>query len=260
MDLKLGGCKVLITGASKGIGRAIAKQLAEEGCNLYLAARSEDELKELQVELPQAHGISVEIFALDLSVSDNMKVLADSCGDADVLINNAGGIPNGTIEEVDEATWRATWDLKVFGYINLTRHFYPKMKARRSGVIINIIGTGGERPAANYVAGSTGNAALMAFTRAIGGGSPADGIRVLAINPGPVLTDRLEFLLRKSAADRLGDEDRWPELVSSMPFGRAGTVEEVATMAAFLASDLSAYTSGTIVSIDAGGVHRGHLM
>lgn len=260
MDLKLGGRKALITGASKGIGRAIAKQLAEEGCDLYLAARTESELKELQDELPQAHGVNVEIFALDLSDSANLQVLADSCGDTDILINNAGGIPNGTIEEVDEARWRATWDLKVFGYINLTRHFYTKMKTRGGGVIINIIGNGGERPAANYVAGSTGNAALMAFTRAVGGDSPADGIRVLAINPGPVLTERLEFLLRKSASDRLGDAEKWPELLTSMPFDRAGTVEEIATMTAFLASDLSAYTSGTIVTIDGGWVYRGPLM
>ena len=124
MDLNLGGRKALITGASKGIGRAIAKQLAEEGCDLYLAARTESELQELQDELPTAHGISVEIFALGLSVSANLQILADACDDADILINNAGGIPNGTIEEVDEARWRATWDLKVFGYINLTRHFY----------------------------------------------------------------------------------------------------------------------------------------
>ena len=260
MDLNLGGRKALITGASKGIGRAIAKQLAEEGCDLYLAARTESELQELQDELPTAHGISVEIFALGLSVSANLQILADACGDADILINNAGGIPNGTIEEVDEARWRATWDLKVFGYINLTRHFYTKMKARRSGVIINIIGNGGERPAANYVAGSTRNAALMAFTRAVGGDSPEDGIRVLAINPGPVLTERLEGLLRKSAADRLGGAEKWEELVAPMPFGRVGTVEEIATMTAFLASDLSAYTSGTVITIDAGWVYRGPLM
>ena len=260
MDLDLGGRKVLITGASKGIGRAIAAQLAREGCDLYLAARTEHELVSARDELEAAHGISVRVFPLDLGLSENMSKLAEACQDADVLINNAGAIPGGTLAEVDEGRWREAWDLKVFGYINLTRHLYPRMKARGRGVVINVIGNGGERPAGNYIAGAAGNAALMAFTRALGGDSPNDGIRVVGVNPGPILTERLEKLLRKSANDRLGDAERWRELMEPMPFARAGAVEEVATMVAFLASDLSSYTSGTIVTVDAGYVYRGPLM
>jgi NAD(P)-dependent dehydrogenase (short-subunit alcohol dehydrogenase family) len=260
MDLNPKGRKVLITGASKGIGRAIAAQLAGEGCDLYLAARTGHELVSARDELEAAHGISVGVFPLDLSDSENMRKLAEACQDTEILVNNAGAIPNGTVEEIDEARWREAWDLKVYGYINLTRHLYPLMKARGHGVIINIIGDGGERPAANYIAGAAGNAALMAFTRGVGGDSPNDGIRVVGVNPGPILTERLEKLLRKSADDRLGSAERWRELLEPMPFGRAGTVEEVATMVGFLASDLSSYTSGTIVTIDAGYVYRGPLM
>lgn len=260
MDLNLGGRKALITGASKGIGRAIAVELAREGCDLYLAARTGHELASARDELEAEHAVSVTIFPLDLSVGENMKKLAEACQDTDILVNNAGAIPNGSLEEIDEARWREAWDLKVYGYINLTRHLYPRMKARGRGVIVNIVGNGGERPAANYIAGATGNAALMAFTRALGGDSPNDGIRVIGVNPGPILTERLEKLLRKSADDRLGDAERWRELMEPMPFGRAGTVEEVATMVGFLASDLSSYTSGTIVTIDAGYVYRGPLM
>jgi len=110
--------------------------------------------------------------------------------DIDILVNNAGDIPGGSIDKIDEATWRHAWELKVLRYINLTRAIYAQMKARGHGVIINDIGAAGEKFDANYICGSAGNAALMAFTRALGGKSLADNIRVVGINPGPVGTDR----------------------------------------------------------------------
>jgi NAD(P)-dependent dehydrogenase (short-subunit alcohol dehydrogenase family) len=134
------------------------------------------------------------------------------------------------------------------------------MKSRRHGVIVNIIGSAGEKLDAAYIAGSTGNASLMAFTRALGGAAPDAGLRVVGINPGPVATDRLVTLLKKRAQDRLGDAGRWQELVKPMPFGRAAKPEEIAAMVAFLASDLSGYTTGTIVTIDGGAAHRGAVM
>ena len=157
---------------------------------------------------------------------------------------------------MDEETWRRAWDLKVFGYINLTRAVYAQMKLKRSGVILNIIGSAGERMNAAYIAGSTGNASLMAFTRALGGASHADGIRVLGINPGPVETDRLVTLYRKIAETQLGDANRYRELFKSMPFGRPGRPEEIAHQAAFLVSPRSSYTSGCIVTIDGGAANR----
>ncbi len=259
MDLGLAGKKVLITGASQGIGRAIALQLAQEGCELYLCARTAADLDAVRAATTKRRPVKVETFALDLSRSENQARLAGDCSDADVLINNAGGIPNGTLEEIDEATWRKAWDLKVFGYINLCRHFYRMMKKRRGGVILNIIGNGGEMPRANYIAGATGNAALMAFTRALGGGSASDNVRVLAINPGPVATERLVRMMKKTARDRFSDESRYAELLNPFPFHRAASAEECASAAAFLISDASAYTSGTILTIDGGMVNRGDL-
>ena len=107
-----------------------------------------------------------------------------TAADIDILVNNAGDIPGGSIDKIDEATWRHAWELKVFGYINLTRAIYAQMKARGHGVIVNDIGAAGEKFDANYICGSAGNAALMAFTRALGGKSLADNIRVVGINPG----------------------------------------------------------------------------
>ena len=167
-------------------------------------------------------------------------------------MNNAGAIPGGDLLKVDEETWRRAWDLKVFGYVNLSRQVYAKMKARRRGVIVNIIGSAGEKLDAAYIAGSTANAGLMAFTRALGGASHADGVRVIGINPGPISTDRLTTLFRQRAATLLGDADRYQELFQNMSFGRPGTPEEVADAAVFLASERSGYTSGCILTIDGG--------
>src|SRR5258706_12006799 len=129
--------------------------------------------------------------AVDLSQKGAAEALADWAGEIDILVNNAGAIPGGDLLKVDEDTWRRAWELKVFGYVNLTRIVYAGMKRRKRGVIVNIIGSAGEKLDAAYIAGNTGNARLMAFTRALGGASPADGIRVVGINPGPTATHRL---------------------------------------------------------------------
>jgi NAD(P)-dependent dehydrogenase (short-subunit alcohol dehydrogenase family) len=259
MDLKLKGRTVLITGGSKGIGFGVARWFASEGCNLRLAARSQDDLDKAKAKIAQIAPVDVRTYALDLSKSEARAQLVEACKDVDILINNAGGVPGGSIEDIDDAKWRASWELKVFGYINMSRAFYSLMKARRRGVIINIIGIGGERLDSGYIAGATGNAALMAFSRALGSTSIDEGVRVLAVNPGPVETERLEFLGRKRAQDRLGDPERWREFFKNMPLGRAATVDETAASVVFLASDLSSYTSGVVFTIDGGLVSRGAL-
>ncbi|MDB5431015.1 MAG: putative oxidoreductase [Caulobacter sp.] len=252
MDLNLRGRWALITGASKGIGAAAAQVLAEEGVNLRLAARDGQALQELAVRLSEAHGVTCAVHAVDLRDAGDLAGLAQAAQDIDILINNAGDIPGGNLAKVDEDAWRHAWELKVFGYINLTRLIYAGMKARGSGVIINDIGAAGERFDADYIAGSTGNAALMAFTRALGGKSLADGIRVVGINPGPVETDRIVGLMKAGAKARFGDEARYPEMMARFPLGRAAKPREIADMMAFLASDRSGYTSGVIVTIDGG--------
>ena len=157
---------------------------------------------------------------------------------------------------MDEATWRAAWDLKLFGYINLSRAVYARMKAKRQGVIVNVIGAAGEKMNALYIAGSAANASIMAFTKALGGASHADGIRVVGINPGPVATDRLISLHKQQARTKFGDESRYEELFQGMSFGRPATPEEIASAVAFLASDRSAYTTGTVLTIDGGSSNR----
>ncbi|SDK38771.1 hypothetical protein SAMN05421874_107159 [Nonomuraea maritima] len=249
MDLKLRGKSALVTGASQGIGAATAEVLAEEGCDLHLAARNAAALEELARRLRQEHGVDVQVHPADLRRPEDLTRLADAVPDIDILVNNAGDIPGGTLDAIDANTWRHAWDLKVLGYIDLTRLVYARMRTRGHGVIVNNIGVAGERVDANYIAGSSGNAALMAFTRALGGGSPADGIRVVGVNPGAVATERILTLMKKQSGSSSGDESR---LTSTFPFGRAAEPREVADLIAFVASDRSAYTSGVVFTIDGG--------
>src|SRR5580704_30998 len=188
MDLALRGKKALITGASRGIGRACAEVLASEGCDVVIVSRTQADLDAAKAKILGQSNVAVRTYAMDLSDSKNADTLAAECPDIDILINNAGAIPRGTIAEIDEKRWREAWDLKVFGYINMTRRFYALMAARKKGVIVNVLGAAGENPDFDYVAGSSGNASLMAFTRAIGGTAPRDNLRVVGINPGPVET------------------------------------------------------------------------
>lgn len=260
MDLNLRGRTALITGASKGIGFATAMTLADEGCNLILVSRTAADLDAARQKIAARSSVRVVTHALDISQSASIERLAAEHGDIDILVNNAGAIPAGRLNEIDENRWRDAWELKVFGYINMTRAFYAAMKKRGGGVIINILGVAGERLEPNYIAGSTGNAGLMAFTKAMGAASPADNIRVVGINPGPIATERLETIMRKRAQDMFGDSSRSCELYQPLPFGRAGKPEEIASMVAFLASDLSAYTTGTVITIDAGAASKGNAI
>jgi NAD(P)-dependent dehydrogenase (short-subunit alcohol dehydrogenase family) len=252
MDLQLAGKRVLITGGSKGIGQACAEVFAEEGCDLVLVARDPAALDAAAAPIRARHQVQVRTIAADLSSDEAVKAVAADAGEIDILVNNAGAIPPGDLLTVDNDTWRRAWDLKVFGFISLTRAVYPQMKARNAGVILNIIGAAGEKMNPGYIAGSAGNASLIAFTRALGKSSTADGIRVVGINPGATATARLEMLNRDRAQKQFGDAERWRELFSSMPFGRAGTPEEIAWAAAFLVSVRSGYTSGTMLTIDGG--------
>jgi NAD(P)-dependent dehydrogenase (short-subunit alcohol dehydrogenase family) len=256
MDLNLKGRSVLITGGSRGIGEAVARVMAAEGCSLSLAATDGARLQQLANELGEKYQVPVSTYALDLSKHDNLKALADAAGDCDILVNNAGAIPRGSLDEVTPEAWRHGWDLKVFGYIDLTRLILPRMLARKSGVIINIIGMAGERPEPKYIATCCGNAALIMFTQCIGGESMRDGVRVLGVNPGPIMSDRHRRGAERVAERELGSKERWPELYKRFPIGRPGRVEEVAGVVAFLASDHASYISGELIRIDAGLKNR----
>lgn len=259
MKLDLTDKTVLITGASKGIGLSCAEVFAEEGCHLHLAARNGPAMEDAATRLRAQFGVRVTVHQADLSSTAAMEQLAADAGDIDILINNAGDIPAGGLSVVSDQALRDGFDLKVFGYITLTRLYYPRMKGR-DGVIVNVIGNSGENWDASYFAGSTGNAALMSFTKAIGGRSLDDGIRVVGINPGPVATDRMIKIMKRKAIDMLGDEARWEELFDKYPGKRPATARETADLCAFMASPRAGYITGTVVTIDGGISARGSVI
>ncbi len=256
MELGLSGRTALVTGASKGIGRAIAEGLAAEGVHLHIVARTAKDLEAAGEAIRTRWNVNVMAHPADLGDGDTCRRVAADVGDIDILINNAGAIPGGDILAVDEPRWREAWDLKVFGFINLARAVYPRMKERGGGVIINIIGLGGEMMDGAYIAGAAGNASLMAFSRALGSKTFDEKVRVIGINPGMVATDRMRSLLETRAEKQLGDRSRWQEYVKHLPQGRPAEPHEIADVAVFLASDRASYVSGTVVTIDGGTVHR----
>jgi short-subunit dehydrogenase len=192
MDLHLAGKSALITGASKGIGRAAAERLAAEGCNLILVSRTAADLAAAKAVIIKQFKVQIDTVAADLSHSSAVERLAKDFPTIDVLVNNAGAIPGGSLLDVDEQTWRKAWDLKVFGYINMCRAYYALMKDRGSGVIINVTGNAAQTHDPEYICGVAGNAALTAFSQSLGSISVRDGIRVISLNPGPVETERLQ--------------------------------------------------------------------
>lgn len=255
MELGLQGRTALITGASKGIGYSAAWSLAREGCNVHIASRTQSDLETARDNIKAAFDVQVEVHACDLSDGNAARALIESCKDVDILVNNAGAIPGGSIHDIEEDRWREAWDLKVFGYQNTCRAMLAHMQAREAGVIVNVIGAAGENPTPTYIAGSMGNASIMALTRALGATSRSYGVRVVGINPGLIVTGRMETLSRTVAEKRFGDADRWREtLDQTYPPGQP---EHIGDMVAFLASDLSANTTGTIITIDGGSSARG---
>lgn len=249
MDLHLAGKTVLITGGSKGIGAACATSFAAEGCNLILAARNQALLAAVQADIVARFKVNVEVHSLDLRDSADLKRAAALCEKVDILVNNAGDIPAGTIETLDEIKWRHAWELKLFGYINLSREAYALMKARQSGVIINVIGMAGERASYDYICGSTANAALAAFTKGMGLGSTKFGVRVMGVHPPSTRTERIANLLKSAAKQRYGDESRIADLIKEGVFLPAIEPEQVADAVVYLASPRASQLSGIVVNL-----------
>lgn len=263
MDLGLSGKKALITGGTRGIGLETARVFLAEGASVAIVGQDAARGEAAAASLKQEFGNdAARFFQVDLGDKGAAARMIESWPDLDILVNNAGSVPSGTIYTIDEDTWRAAWDAKVFAYIGATRAAMQLWKAKgRQGAIVNVIGIGGEMPQWGYVAGGAGNASLMAFTKGIGGRSIDEGIRVNAVNPGPVATDRFNGLMTKRAEAEFGPGHDWRELYKNeYPLGRPATSREIADIVAFLASDRASYVSGAVWTVDGGTTSRTKLL
>jgi NAD(P)-dependent dehydrogenase (short-subunit alcohol dehydrogenase family) len=226
-----------------------------EGSDVTIVGKDPGRLSAAEGRLRAEHGRPVNAVAVDMSLPDALDRISAQLMSVDVLVNNAGAIPGGGLDRIDDETWRRSWDLKVFGYVNAARLALPAMVARGSGVIVNVIGIAGVEPRYDYICGSVANAGLVAFTKAAGGYSARHGVRVVGINPGPTETDRVTDLYRARAEQRFGDPERWRELFAQLPFGRLASADEMADLAVFLASQRASYISGVVVDADGGSRH-----
>jgi 3-oxoacyl-[acyl-carrier protein] reductase len=252
MDLQLGGKVAIVTGGSKGIGRATAIRLVEEGASVLVCARGKEALDETAALCRKVENGAIETLQADLGKIDELRNVAARCvekfGRIDILVNNAGSARPGEFQKISDDQWLEDWNLKFFGYVRLAREVLPQMQQQKRGVIVNVIGTGGLAPSAGYMVGGSANAALNHFTKALASEGAKHGVRVVGVNPGPILTERLKLFAERGARGR-----DLNEVLSKMtPLGRAGLPEEVADLVAFLASDRAAFIHGANITIDGG--------
>jgi NAD(P)-dependent dehydrogenase (short-subunit alcohol dehydrogenase family) len=242
----------IVTGASRGIGRAIAQQLAGDGHAVVLVARSRDALDTLAASLPRES----LLLDADLRERDAAQRVVDAAlqrfGRIDVLVNNAGATPRGDFLAFSDADWDDGFALKFFGAMRLCRAAWPALVASQ-GCIVNIAGIGGRTGNAEFAIGGSVNAALLNLTKGLADRGVRDGVRVNAVNPSSIATERTQLRIDRLAAERgIAPQQAADELARQLRVARFGTPQEIARVVAFLASDAASYMQGAIVDVDGG--------
>src|ERR1700722_13169664 len=251
----LGGKIAIVTGASRGIGRAIALRLAQDGATLVLASRTEVDLAKVAAEIKSGGGNATTV-AGDLREpavpAALVKAALGAFSAIDIVVNNAGATKRGDFFELTDADWVDGFALKFMGAVRLTRAAWPHLKARR-GSVLNIIGSGGRTPSAEFTIGGSVNGACLSFTKAVADIGLQDGVQVNAINPGRVKTERFQQTLAAEAAHLGGDLNAALQaIVRKSNIVRLGEPEDVANLAAFMVSPQSRYMQGALIDLDGG--------
>jgi 3-oxoacyl-[acyl-carrier protein] reductase len=257
MELGLGERVCVVTGASRGIGRATAEALAQEGASLVLVGRRAETLRSVAQGLPDAH-----VLALDLTEADAGERVLSACmeplGRIDVLVNNAGTSSVTPFEQLTDEEWRSQWELHVMAPMRLMRAAAPAMAERGWGRIVNVCSSSGKRPSKTNMAYSVTKAAQLSLSRAFADQFATRGVLVNAVAPGPVsselwtapggMADQAAELQRKTREEVL------MATAARVPLGRMGRVEEIAAVIAFLCSEQASNVTGAAWSVDGGTV------
>ena len=252
MDLLLSNKVAIVTGAGRGIGKAIAETLSAEGMKVVLAARSHDQLDAITKSLPEESLVQAVDLREPESAGQIVSTTIEKFGRLDLLVNNAGATKRGDFLTLTDDEWTDGFALKFYGAMRFSRAAWPHLQASQ-GTIINIIGIGGRTGSAEFTIGGAVNAALMNLTKALADRGVKDGVRVNAINPGSITTERLRTRIRNYAREQGIDlEEAAQRLSREMKIARFGDPAEIARAVAFLASPQAAYIQGAILDVDGG--------
>jgi 3-oxoacyl-[acyl-carrier protein] reductase len=259
VDLGLRGKVALVAAASKGLGKAVAEELAAEGMSLVLCARGDEALQSTASSIRDASGVDVVAVAGDLSsASDIDRIVAaglERFGKVDVLVTNAGGPPGGKFESITADMWRQAIDLTLMSAINLTNAVLPGMKERRWGRVINVTSITVKQPVEGLMLSNSIRAAVTGFARTLANEVAPYGITVNNILPGYTRTERVEQLSDATARrEGISSEAALARWEAEIPMGRLGQPREFAALAAFLASERASYITGTSVPVDGGWI------
>ena len=255
MEKRLKHKTAIVTGASRGIGRAIAFRLAAEGAQVMLCARDAN-LLEHAVKAIERDGASASSLAVDLREMDAAKRVVDfaisTYGRIDIIVNNAGATKRGEFLQLSDEDWADGFALKFFGAMRLTREAWPHLQ-KHAGSVLNISGVGGRMPGPQFTIGGSVNAALLSFTKAMADIGIRDGVQVNAINPGSIRTDRFRHMLETTAAQQGIDvETAERKLIENARTTRIGEPEDIAALVAFVVSAEGRYLQGALIDMDGG--------
>ena len=261
MDLGIRGKVALVAAASQGMGRATALTLAREGCKVAICARSQGPLDAAADSLGKETGAEILAFRADMARAADIGAFVNaatvSFGGIDLLVMNAGGPPTGLLEALTEDQWSQAYELTFQSTVRLARACVPSMRSRGGGSIVAITSISVKQPIENLILSNTMRAAVIGLVKTLARELAADHIRVNAVAPGWIATDRLMELMRvRSEREKRRFEDIVAEGIAEVPLGRFGEPQEVADFIAFLLSDRAAYLTGNIVQVD-GGLYRG---
>jgi len=257
MDLQMNGKQALVTGASAGIGKAIAFALAREGVDVAICARRPEPLQAAASQIARETNRKIVPIPADLTKPADaeafVKEAHTALGRIDILVNNAGSAPGGVLEFLSEEHWAQSLQLKFMGYVRCLKHVLPIMQSQGCGRVVNLIGNDGVKPSYWEIAPGAANAAGQNLTLALAAQYGKDNISFVAVNPGPVRTERWAGLVDAMARDmKITREEANTLAPRSIPLGRIAECEEVASLVTYLASDLAHFVNGTMIEIDGG--------